>query len=252
MGDVNQAKQALQAVLEGRTIAYHVAFARLAGSVTAGVFLSQLFYWTGRGADPEGWIFKTRDEWREETGLTRREQETARRRLRQVGVIEEERRGVPARLFYRANLDKLIELLAAQRQDPSSLVPTRKAESAQLGGRKAPNKKGGNVPTNSEKTQRRQTEKTDGDGGQSGEKVGTDLLIEFGVSRAVAEKLATQCSAEDITGWLSYARGAAGLADPPAFVVRRLLDGEAAPEAQQEVDRRQRYLGGEYGELLQH
>lgn len=66
----------IQEVLD-RPIAYHACLARLAGSVTAGVFLSQAIYWSNRTRDPEGWFFKRQPEWEGETMLTRREQESA-------------------------------------------------------------------------------------------------------------------------------------------------------------------------------
>lgn len=110
---ISEAKAVLMEVLR-RPIAYHVVFARISGGVTSGVFLSQLFYWADRGKDPNGWIYKTQDEWEEETGLTRWEQETARKRLKKRGILEEKRAGMPARLHYRLNLDRVIELVAAQ------------------------------------------------------------------------------------------------------------------------------------------
>jgi len=45
--------------------------------------------------------------------MTRREQETARKRLAQAGFIEEARRGVPARLYFRVNIETLEAALAA-------------------------------------------------------------------------------------------------------------------------------------------
>lgn len=93
-----------------RPIAYHRAFVPLAG-VTGAVFLSQSIYWTQRTSDPDGWFYKTRDEWTEETGLTRREQEIIRKRLVKKGVLEEELRGVPARIYYRVNTVALRALL---------------------------------------------------------------------------------------------------------------------------------------------
>lgn len=84
-----------------RPIAFHRAFAKLAGSVNAGVMLSQGYYWSKRTKSPAGWFYKTQDEWEAETCLSRREQETARKLLRQTGFWEEDRRGNPARLYYR-------------------------------------------------------------------------------------------------------------------------------------------------------
>lgn len=88
---------------DARVVAYYPRLAQLTGSVTAAVLLSQLGYWTNRQHDPEGWIYKTQQDLREETGLSRKEQETARRVLVSLGFISEKREGLPARLFYRVN-----------------------------------------------------------------------------------------------------------------------------------------------------
>ena len=137
--ELSAAKTALLQVITSKPVAYYVAFANVGGGVTSGVFLSQLLYWTGKGKDPDGWIYKVQGEWEQETGLTRREQETARKRLRQVGILQEKRAGVPARLHYRVDVDKLIDLLADKSGDSgqSSL-----AESAKLECTNPPNKDG--------------------------------------------------------------------------------------------------------------
>ncbi len=103
-------KEAVMAVL-GSPVAYYAAFAQALGGVEAGVFASQFFYWHGKGHDPDGWVYKTQAEIEEETGLTRRNQETARKRLRDCGVLEEKYTGMPAKLYYRLNIDVLFELM---------------------------------------------------------------------------------------------------------------------------------------------
>ncbi|EBM5320044.1 primosomal protein I [Salmonella enterica] len=97
-----------------RPIAYNPAFAKLkAGKVRAGpvaaVFLSQMVYWHNRMDG--GWMYKTQTDIASETALTRDEQETARKRLVALGVLEEERRGVPATMHYRINTERLEALL---------------------------------------------------------------------------------------------------------------------------------------------
>lgn len=92
----------------GRPVTYYPAMAPVYGGVVPAVFISQLIYWQGRGSDPE-WVYKTQAEWSEETGLIRSEQETARRELRRRGFLSEERRGIPARLYYHANLSAINE-----------------------------------------------------------------------------------------------------------------------------------------------
>ena len=62
---------------------------------------------SGTQRDPDGWIYKTQEEIEVETGLSRREQETARKQLRAVTLLREERRGVPARLYYLIHVETL-------------------------------------------------------------------------------------------------------------------------------------------------
>jgi len=81
------------------------------GSATAGLFLSLCWYWAIRTTDQDGWWTRTRAEWQHETGLSRREQETIRSRLRMRGILAEKRIGVPARLYFRLNLGKLAQLI---------------------------------------------------------------------------------------------------------------------------------------------
>src|SRR5690554_5612002 len=85
-----------------RPVAYHPALASALGSVTAAVMLSQAIYWTQRLPESRGgWFYKTAAEWQEETGLTRREQETARKKLVKSGIFEEVRKGVPCKVHYK-------------------------------------------------------------------------------------------------------------------------------------------------------
>jgi len=97
-----------------RTIPFLPVCGRIAGRAANGLFLSQFVYWTTHYKTDDGWIFKTQAEWEEETTLTVNEQNTARRELKRLGVLEERRAGVPARLYYRLDRDRLAELI---RQD---------------------------------------------------------------------------------------------------------------------------------------
>ena len=76
-------------------VAFYPRLADLTGSVTAALLLGQCLYWTDRvlrqQPERDGWFWKTAVEWRQEIGLTRREQETARCRLRALGLLEEKR-----------------------------------------------------------------------------------------------------------------------------------------------------------------
>jgi hypothetical protein len=77
----------------------------------AGIFMRQLLYWTGRQHDPEGWIYKTRSDMEQETGLSRKQQEKARKILCKYGVLKERKRGVPCRLWYWVDLEALLRFM---------------------------------------------------------------------------------------------------------------------------------------------
>jgi len=98
--------------LSDRPIAFHRAYVNLTGSITSALMLSQAMYWTSRTDDADGWFYKTQKDWEEETGLSRREQETARARLKNAGFWEEKLRGIPATMYYRLDLEKLASCLS--------------------------------------------------------------------------------------------------------------------------------------------
>ena len=97
-----------------RPIAFNPAYKRLTGSTNAALFVSQCWYWTKITTDPQGWFYKTRAEWMEETGLTEDELDGARKISRNLGITEEKLKGVPATLYYRLNKEKLLNLLGFQ------------------------------------------------------------------------------------------------------------------------------------------
>jgi hypothetical protein len=131
----------------GSPIAFHRCLAELAGSVTSGLMLSQAVYWTGKTKDLQGWFWKTQDEWFEETMLSRKEQESARRRLREIAFEGEslwceQLRGVPAKLYYRVDMDILERLLTADQYVPNvqaSMPQTDILEGPKGANKKAPN-----------------------------------------------------------------------------------------------------------------
>ena len=136
--------KALRRVVGSRVIALNVSYARLTGSLNSAAFLAQACYWQERMGWGRWW-YKTRDDWEEETTLTRRNQEAARKTLKDLGILEEERRGLPAKLFYRINFDKLVEEL-------ERLPPSRAAADPPVG-TDPPNRKGSSVPALQESTQ---------------------------------------------------------------------------------------------------
>ncbi|WP_202913975.1 hypothetical protein [Serratia sp. 3ACOL1] len=107
-----------------RPIAFQPSFVAIGAGVTGAVLLSQLVYWQNR---MDGWFYKTQAELTTETGLTRYEQEGARKKLIAAGVLEEKLRGVPAKLFFRVNEIALETLLIQHAENQqSSMRKTRK------------------------------------------------------------------------------------------------------------------------------
>ena len=104
--------QAVMKILSERTIAFHPIFVDMSGSITAALFLSQLFYWTGKEASRDGWVYKTQVEWEQETRLSRYEQATARKHLLTAGLIEEKKVGTPPTIHYRIKMESISSWLA--------------------------------------------------------------------------------------------------------------------------------------------
>lgn len=122
-------------VLLDRPIAYHRCLAKLTGSVIGGVMLSQAIYWQARTTLPDGWFYKTAEEWEEETYLTRREQETARKKCGKY--LMSDLRGIPATLHWKVDLDALGSDLCENKF--GGLSQTGLAENAKLDSTNTPN-----------------------------------------------------------------------------------------------------------------
>jgi hypothetical protein len=99
-------------------IMFHRCYVTLTGSVIAALVLSYASYATEEIAQEkgsEGWFVKTVAQWQRDTGLTRTELETARRKLKAQGLWEERRHGPPpAPLQFRINQVALNDQLRAQ------------------------------------------------------------------------------------------------------------------------------------------
>ena len=103
--------------LLGRHIAFHRRLVDVTASVKAALLLSQSIYWTrhGRNIDRhDGWFHKTAAQWERETGLSVKEQASARARLRNLALLEDMRRGIPARMHFRLNVNELGTRLSAR------------------------------------------------------------------------------------------------------------------------------------------
>ncbi len=95
-------------------VTFHRCLVPVAGGVTAALMLSQAI-WLTDIVDPasDGWFMCSQEQWTQETGLTRWEQETARRALRRAGLLVERRLGMPAKLWFRVCAGAVMRALQA-------------------------------------------------------------------------------------------------------------------------------------------
>jgi len=134
IGGVPEAMPALpvQVLMEmfEQPIHFHPWCAKLTGSAVAGLFLSYALRRTQRLLDPmyfgdeetdagwaqpvasdNAWFFASVEEVTQETGMSKFEQQTAKRVLRNLTVLEERLSGLPARKEYRVNTPLMMGLL---------------------------------------------------------------------------------------------------------------------------------------------
>lgn len=95
-----------------RVVAYTPIVAKATRSVKLTILWNQIHYWSDKTTDPEGWIYKSQEEIFEETGLSRKETDTARALGKKLGVMESIVRGTPPTVHYRVDIDRMIELIA--------------------------------------------------------------------------------------------------------------------------------------------
>ncbi|MES2461851.1 MAG: hypothetical protein V4671_14800 [Armatimonadota bacterium] len=94
-------------------VAYRVSFARVCGGACPALLLSQMYFWgnTKTAQERDGWFYMTQAQITEQTGLSLRETETARKRLREAGILREEKRGLPMKLWFQVDKAALYRLL---------------------------------------------------------------------------------------------------------------------------------------------
>jgi hypothetical protein len=125
----------------GHPVAYYPRVAKAVGNVHAAIFICQFVYWTGKQRDPDGWIYKKQVEIEEETGLSRREQETARKKLKTLGLISEKFSDLPRRLYYRVNLEQMNQFFtqAFAEKEAKTTEPLERRISAESAIKESPN-----------------------------------------------------------------------------------------------------------------
>jgi hypothetical protein len=122
-------RQKVKDMLPNKVVGYSPDLARMVGGATIGLFLSQLLFLSDKGANPGGWVYKSEQEMGKETGLTKREQQTARRKLLSLGVIAIMRGGWKNTYHFKVIWEKLYQVIAGF-QRPQT-VSTEKTDRAQ-------------------------------------------------------------------------------------------------------------------------
>jgi hypothetical protein len=145
----------LRRVLSDRPIAFHPELARAFGGINEALFFQQIAYWSDKGDDPE-WIYKSQVELEAETCLSAYQQKQARDHLKRLGVLQDERRGVPARLYYRVDWVATFRFLETANLD--SGADPRFQETRNLDSEVPADKNAGNSESISESTQRARAE----------------------------------------------------------------------------------------------
>jgi hypothetical protein len=122
-------RQRVKEMLPNRIVGYLPDLARIVGGATTGLFLSQLLFLSDKGANPDGWVYKSEADMGKETGLSKREQQTARRKLLSLGVIAIMRGGFRNTYHFKVIWEKLYQVIAGFQQ--SQTVSTGKDQRVQ-------------------------------------------------------------------------------------------------------------------------
>jgi hypothetical protein len=105
-----------------------VGLTRVYGVQSEVFVLHQLCYWFGRPKMQNRWaLWKTYQEWRDESGLNRKQVDKARRGLKADGVVVETK-GQHQRIFYRVDWVKLWEMLNTGERWPEDDVSNDDAD----------------------------------------------------------------------------------------------------------------------------
>lgn len=119
----------------GRPIAFNPGLVPVFGSVNSVLFFGQIYFWMNHTQNPLG-VYKSADEILTETGLSYREQATARAKLVDLGVLIETHKRLEHRIYFRIDVDALDALLAdyldsISRNDKSAVREQTKAQSVE-------------------------------------------------------------------------------------------------------------------------
>lgn len=109
---IDEIDKVISTLLEDKIVLFKRIFATISGSINAGLFLSQSYFWCDKGKK-QNYFYKTQKEWEDETGLTRYEQEGARKLLLSKGILYEKKEGYPPVMHYSLDFERIRELIKA-------------------------------------------------------------------------------------------------------------------------------------------
>ncbi len=92
----------------GQPIAYFPKLSIYLGCINAGVFLGQMVFWSDKTDNPLG-VYKTSEEITKETGLSYKQQVSARKKLVSLGLISETYKRLDHRLYFKFNTERFDE-----------------------------------------------------------------------------------------------------------------------------------------------
>lgn len=117
--------------LKGRIVIFNASLAKVIG-INATLFLQQCTYWSGRTPRDDGWFYKTTNSMKEETCLSRYQQERALKKLADLKIIQHFIAGIPPVRYLRVDFDRLFEFIdeiLAEQEDLEIKIRGDKIES---------------------------------------------------------------------------------------------------------------------------
>jgi hypothetical protein len=102
----------------GPTVAYHAGMAKYLGGVNPTLLFCQILYWSTKSMErPDLGVYKSVDELQRETGMTYREQVTARKCLVELGVVKVTRSRSEHRIYFLIDDDAFAKLVTGQNSE---------------------------------------------------------------------------------------------------------------------------------------
>ncbi len=118
MGGTREA--ALLRAFSEHPIAYFPVYGEITGSLAAGVLLSQISYWWHKvGEKP---FYKTDQEFADELKMGLYEFRGAREKLKTLGLVSVERKGMPRKSFYTLDGERLVQMVSSVRKNPTPVL----------------------------------------------------------------------------------------------------------------------------------